>query len=80
MENNKDIRKIENSYDNLGILNVCQYLLGVVVNDIEYMNDLVDEKENYDLGNNTKIKNEDFESIVSIIDTLKDIEYYNIRK
>lgn len=74
---NKDIEKIENNYDNLEILNVVKYLIGVVINDIEYMNDLTDEKENYDLGNNYIIKNEDLESLVSAKETLQDIINYN---
>ena len=74
---NKDIEKIENNYDNLEILNAVKYLIGVVINDIEYMNDLTDEKENYDLGNNYIIKNEDLESLVSATETLQDIINYN---
>ncbi|MBR0369350.1 MAG: hypothetical protein IKC22_00820 [Bacilli bacterium] len=74
---NKDIEKIENNYDNLEILNAVKYLIGVVINDIEYMNDLTDEKENYDLGNNYIIKNEDLESLVSAMETLQDIINYN---
>lgn len=74
---NKDIEKIENNYDNLEILNAVKYLIGVVINDIEYMNDLTDEKENYDLGNNYIIKNEDLESLVSAKETLQDIINYN---
>lgn len=74
---NKDIEKIENNYDNLEILNAVEYLIGVVINDIEYMNDLTDEKENYDLGNNYIIKNEDLESLVSAMETLQDIINYN---
>ena len=74
---NKDIEKIENNYDNLEILNAVKYLIGVVINDIEYMNDLTDEKEKYDLGNNYIIKNEDLESLVSAMETLQDIINYN---
>ena len=74
---NKDIEKIENNYDNLEILNAVKYLIGVVINDIEYMNDLIDEEENYDLGNNYIIKNEDLESLVSAMETLQDIINYN---
>ena len=74
---NKDIEKIENNYDNLEILNAVKYLIGVVINDIEYMNDLTDEKRNYDLGNNYIIKNEDLESLVSAKETLQDIINYN---
>ena len=74
---NKDIEKIENNYDNLEILNVIKYLIGVVINNIECINDLTNEKENYDLGNNYIIKNEDLESLVSTIETLQDIINYN---
>ena len=77
---NKDIEKIENNYDNLEILNAVKYLIGVVINDIEYMNDLTDEKENYDLGNNYIIKNEDLESLVSAMETLQDIINYWLEK
>lgn len=73
----KDIEKIENNYDNLEILNAIKYLIGVVINDIECINDLTNEKENYDLGNNYIIKNEDLESLVSTIETLQDIINYN---
>ena len=76
-----DIQKIENNYDNLEILNICDYLLGCVVNDIQFMNDTSDinnDLVNYlDLGNNKKIKKEDFESICSFIDTIYFINEYN---
>lgn len=79
---NEDVETIENNYDNLGILKICKYLLCVVVNDIEYMNEesykvAEDYLEEYDLGNNNYINKEDLESVVSIIDTLEDIENYN---
>ncbi len=82
MIDNEDVEKIENNYDNLGILKICKYLLCVVVNDIEYMNEesykvAEDYLEEYDLGNNNYIRKEDLESVVSIIDTLEDIENYN---
>lgn len=82
MIDNEDVEKIENNYDNLGILKICRYLLCVVVNDIEYMNEesfkvAEDYLEEYDLGNNNYIRKEDLESVVSIIDTLEDIENYN---
>jgi hypothetical protein len=78
MKDNKDIQVIENNYDNLGILRICKYLLGVVINDIEYMNSDID-KDTSDLllGNNTYIEREDLESICSILDTINDIEEYN---
>lgn len=72
--NMEDIYTIEYNYDNLGILKVIKYLLGVVVNDIEYMNDTSDINndlvEYLDLGNNTKIKKEHLESIYKMIDTI----------
>lgn len=71
------LEKIENNYDNLEVLKIIKYLVGVVVNDVDYMNDLVNEEENYDLGNNYKIKNEDLESLVSILDTITNIINYN---
>lgn len=82
MIDNEDVETIENNYDNLGILKICKYLLCVVVNDIEYMNEesykvAEDYLEEYDLGNNNYINKEDLESVVSIIDTLGDIENYN---
>jgi len=77
----EDLKTIEFNYDNLGILKCVKYLLGVVVNDIEYMNDASDLNndlvEYLDLGNNTKIKKEDLESIYSFIDTIYFINEYN---
>ena len=78
----QDVQTIENNYDNIGILKICRYLLNVVINDIEYMNKDAEEIAgdyliDYDLGNNTYIMKNDLESIVSITDTLKDIENYN---
>ena len=69
---NGDVQTIVNNYDNLGILEIVKYLLQVVINDIEYMNDL-EEHTYYDLGNNNIIFNGDYESIVSTIDTIDDI-------
>lgn len=81
LSRNIDIQKIENNYDNLEILNICDYLLGCVVNDIQFMNDTSDinnDLVNYlDLGNNKKIKKEDFESLCSFIDTIYFINEYN---
>lgn len=81
LSRNIDIQKIENNYDNLKILNICDYLLGCVVNDIQFMNDTSDinnDLVNYlDLGNNKKIKKEDFESLCSFIDTIYFINEYN---
>lgn len=76
--NNEDIQKIENNYDNESILSIVKYLLQVVINDVEYMNDLNNEMTTaYNLGNNKLIRKDDFESVVSIIDTLNDIENDN---
>lgn len=75
--NIEDLKHIEFNYDNLDLLKVINYFVGVVINDIEFMNNLVDEKENYDLGNNNIIKNEDLESLVSIMETINDIINYN---
>lgn len=77
-----DIYKIEYNYDNLKILQIVHYLINVVINDIEYMNtdDIKGllEKQILDLGNNTIIKREDLESLVSIVDnTILDIIDYN---
>ena len=78
LSGNIDIQKIENNYDNLEILNICKYLLGVVVNDMQFMNDMENDYMNdYDLGNNNYIKREDFESICSFLDTLYFINEYN---
>ena len=77
MSKKEIIEKIENNYDNLEILDMIDYLLGVVINDIEFMNDINEDKENYDLGNNNYIKKEDLESIVSAQETAKNIVYYN---
>lgn len=75
------IDKIIDNNDNFEILKKCRYLLHVVVNDIEYINDASDlnneENDYLDLGNNKKIKKEDLESICSLLDTLYFIEQYN---
>jgi len=75
--NIEDLKKIEFTYDNLDLLKIIKYFIGVVINDIDYMNDLTSESEKYDLGNNYKIKNEDLESLYSILDTIQDIVDYN---
>lgn len=75
------VKTLEFTYDNLELLKIISYLIGVVINDIQYMNDISDINneliEYLDLGNNKKIKKEDLESLCSIIDTSKDIEKYN---
>lgn len=74
MKNNKDVQVIENNYDNIGILKIIKYLLFVVCNDIQFMNDASDLNNDLvdyiDLGNNKKIKKEDYESLYSAIDTI----------
>ncbi len=81
MKDNKDVQKIEWNYDNLQILNICKYLLGVVVNDIQFMNDASDLNndliEYIDLGSNKRIKKEDYESLYSFVDTIYFINEYN---
>lgn len=75
----KDVETIENNYDNLEILKIIKYLIGVVVNDVEYMNndiELFNDKD-FDLGNNHIIKSEDLESLCSILDTINNIENCN---
>lgn len=75
--NMEDLKHIEFTYDNFDLLKVIKYFVGVIINDIEYMNDLVIEQEYYDLGNNNIIKNEDLESLVSIMETIENIKNYN---
>ena len=71
MKNNKDVQAIENNYDNLEILEIVSYLVGVVINDIEYMNDCGEDFVNdLELGNYYTIRREDFKSLVSIVDTI----------
>ena len=75
---NEVFNKICNNLDNIDLLDFVCSLLQVVVNDIEFMNDMENDYMNdYDLGNNKYIKREDLESITSIIDTIKDIVSYN---
>ena len=70
----EDVQTIEYNYDNLEILKIIKYLLGVVCNDIQFMNDASDLNNNLidyiDLGNNNKIKKEHYESLYSTIDTI----------
>ena len=72
-----DIQKIVYNYDNLDTLDIIRYLTSIVINDIEYMNSDLEEQEYYYLGNNKVIKKEDFESLVSIMDTIEFIKNYN---
>ena len=66
-----DIQTIENNYDNLDILKICKYLINVVLNDVEYINqDYFEDNErqkienfDFDLGNGNIIKQEDLESL-----------------
>ena len=70
----EDIYKIEYGYDNIGVLKIIQHLLGVVCNDIQFKNDASDLNNDMikylDLGNNTRIKKEDYESLYRTIDTI----------
>lgn len=81
-----DIQTIENNYDNLDILKICKYLINVVLNDVEYINqDYFEDNErqkienfDFDLGSGNIIKQEDLESLTSIVDnTISNIENYN---
>lgn len=77
LNDNKDIQTIVYNYDNLDTLDIIRYLTSIVINDIEYMNSDLEEQEYYYLGNNKVIKKEDFESLVSIMDTIEFIKNYN---
>ena len=70
----EDLKTIMNNYNNLEILEIVKYSLGMVINNIalDY-----NEKSEYDLGNNYIIKNDDLESLVSITETIDDIIKYN---
>lgn len=68
--------------NNIDKLKIISYMLQNIVNDIDCINAesieiAQDYMIDYDLGNNTYIKREDLESIVSIIDTINDIISYN---
>lgn len=69
----KEIQTLEFNYDNIELLQIINYLTNVVINDIELMNDLTNEKDSYDLGNNYTIDNEDLESLVSSEELTKNI-------
>lgn len=71
------VNKVVNNCDNLELLQIANHFIDRVVNDIELMNNLIDENDTYDLGNNYVIKNEDLESLISITETICDIENYN---
>lgn len=82
MENNFLVNKIENNCDNLEVLDIIGYLLGVVINDVEYMNEenfkiAEDYLIDYDLGNNYYILTEDLETITSAMETIQNIVSYN---
>lgn len=79
MNRQKIFDLIQAKFDNIDMLEFINDLLNTIVLDIGIMNDLIEEKEYYELGNNNKIKYEDLESIVSIIETIKDIIDYNKR-
>ncbi len=75
--NMEDLKTIEFNYDNLDILKIVKYFIGVVINDIEYMNGNLSDFNRYDLGSNYIIKSDDLESLCSIRDTINDIIEYN---
>lgn len=78
LDMNGDVQTIVNNYDNLEILSIVKYLLQVVIADVNYMNDLDNDMITaYDLGNNNLIRVDDCGSIVSIVDTISDIESDN---
>lgn len=79
--NMEDLKTIEFNYDNLDLLKIIKYFIGVVLNDVDYMNDTMyggnEEQQELDLGNNYIIKREDLESLYSILDTIYDVVNYN---
>jgi hypothetical protein len=69
---------IYNNYGNLATLSFVKDLLYVVINDVEYMNNIDSEDlDVLDLGNNDCINKDDYESLVSIAETIFYIEKYN---
>lgn len=69
---------IYNNYGNLATLSFVKELLYVVINDVEYMNNIDSEDlDVLDLGNNDCINKDDYESLVSIAETIFYIEKYN---
>lgn len=78
LNKNEDIQKIANNYDNKELLTIIKYLLQVIINDVEYMNNLKNDMTTaYNFGNNNLIRKDDFESIVSFIDTIENVENDN---
>ena len=80
MNREKICEDIYNNFDNIETLDIIDYLLGVVLGDIEYMNeeDLDNEEvEELDLGNNYYITREDLETITSARETIQNIVNYN---
>lgn len=77
--NREDIfNYIYNNYGNLATLSFVKDLLYVVINDVEYMNNIDSEDlDVLDLGNNDCINKDDYESLVSIAETIFYIEKYN---
>lgn len=76
----EDLKTIEFNYDNIGVLKCIRHLIGVVINDVEYMDDSIKgmlEKQYLDLGNNNIIKRDDLESLYSMLDKINDIIEYN---
>lgn len=71
------VNKITDNSDDLELLEIIRHLVKVVIDDIEFMNDLSKEEEEYCLGGTDIIENEDLESLVSITETIDDIINYN---
>jgi hypothetical protein len=65
------VNTIENNYNNIEILKIVKYLIGVVINDIEYMNNI--DNEELDLGNGHRIVNDDYQELSIIINTINNI-------
>lgn len=70
---NKLTDNIFNNYDNKEILVITRILLNMVINDICDFNKYSMEEDILYLGNNKKIKKENFESLVSIVDTIDEV-------
>lgn len=75
----KQVEYILDNSDNMERLQVCKIILDAVIKDIELMNDLSQELEEYDMGATYIIKNEDLETLVSAKETLENIDYYNAK-
>ena len=80
----KQVENILDNSNNVERLQACKIILDAVIKDIELMNDLSQEQEEYDMGARTEdsiyiIKSEDLETLVSAKETLEDIDYYNAK-